>query len=270
MTTPLTCSGAQATLRLGIAALVLLGVASPGRAQTIPSVLTDTISQGAGTIDVLKDVSAGALDEYLDANGKLILGIDVNENASGNESSTSMGIAIESLALVLTTTTGTFTFNDFYTSTTASLVAAGSTTAKNYYTAFGQSGSSNINGSTSTFNLSAFDDVIYLNVGVYSGTILSASLQVQFLQTAPTGSNNAFFDYSGGFEDLALLGAADANTLEAANIGTASAPSTVTFASQTLAPVPPTPTSPGGPAPPLPILAGLAGLLLLRRTFSSR
>ena len=58
----------------------------PAAAQ-IPSVLTDKLFRGAGEINLLQDVSGADLTAYLNGNGGLLLGVDVNENASGPESS---------------------------------------------------------------------------------------------------------------------------------------------------------------------------------------
>jgi len=112
----------------------------------IPTVLTDKVFKGSGTIDLLKDVSSAELQQYLTGTGGLLLGVDVNEAADGNESSTSAGIAIKQLELVLRTTAGTFSFSDFFTSTTAMIQEAGTSGAQVFYTVFGKTGSSQITG----------------------------------------------------------------------------------------------------------------------------
>lgn len=255
--------------------------------------LTDKIYQGSGTIDLLKDVSATALQSYLTSGGKLILGVDVNENEAGNESRESLGIAIKQMQLVITTTAGTFTFGDFWTSTTASIREAGSSTAQNYYTLFGDSGSSQITGGSNS-DLGNLDDVVEVRNVAFSGTILSAKVNVNFLNTAKTSTqgNETFFDYSGGFEDFTLLGAADAYAVESANIGLTAAPSGITYTGETVtAPTTTTtmttpdaetvtadtttttsttttsggPSAPGAPAPPWVLLLGLAGLVAWKR-----
>ena len=238
---------------------VLLGAGGPALAQEVPTVLTDKVTKGEGVIDILQDVSAENLGQYFNDTGQLLLAIDVNEDASGNESSTSQGIAIASMELVITTSEGDFTFSDFYTSTTAMVQADGASGAEEYYTVFGTAGSYNITSGTSNFNISAFDDVIYMDDISFTGEILGASLNVTFLDTANTGkdTNESFFDYSNGFEDLAIVGSADASALEAANVGLADAPSSVTYDETPVAP-----STPGAPAPPLKLLLGLVGLVL--------
>lgn len=195
----------------------------------IPTVLTDTIRNGDGVIDVLNDASGAELEEYLQS-GTLYLGVDLNEAASENESSTTSGVAIKEMELIITTTEGDFSFTEFYTNTTAMIQEDGGTGAEEYNTLFGSAGGSDITGSTSDFNLSAFDDVIILDNIEFSGEITGATLRVTFLDTAATGANETFFDYSAGFEEFAILSSTDAATLEAANIGLGdAAPTNITY-----------------------------------------
>lgn len=226
----------------------------------VPISLTDNIYKGEGTIDLMKDLGSIDLSSYLNANGELKLGIDVNENEAGNESRDSLGIALKEVELIITTDAGQFSFRDFYTNTTAMILEAGSSVAKEYYTAFGKSGSSQLTGGTSNFDLGSLDDVITLANIAYEGTLISAVLNVTFLNTAlKSGENESFFDFSGGFEDFALLSNQDANILESANFGLESAPSQIVYYQE-----PTTPVSPGAPAPPLLFLVALAGLALVK------
>lgn len=224
--------------------------------------LTDKIYHGQGVIDLLLDISPGALAAYLAEFGQLLLGIDVNENASGNESSQSQGIALEQIELTLSTTAGDFTFSDFYTSTSAMLVAAGTQTAAQYYTVFGTGGSNAISGGTSSFAIDQFDDVIRLDNIEVTGEITSAQLAVTFLDVADTGPDTGeeFFDYSNGFEDFAVLAPEDADALEAARVGVDEAPASLTIEEAYIAPV----STPGAPAPPWLIAAALVGLAARR------
>lgn len=155
---------------------------------------------------------------------------------------------------------------------------------------FGQGGSSQLTGTTG-FNLSSFDDVLWLEQIMLTGTITRAELSITFLETpnSRTSGAESFFDFSGGFEDFALLSTADAVLLEEADIGMAAAPSGVTYSTTesateaivAAAPAPtpepaPTPAPspapdgttfagpPAAPAPPWVVVAGLAGLLLLK------
>ena len=247
--------------------LMALGVSGTciGHAQ-IPTVLTDKIHKGSGSINLLNDVSTSDLQQYLTDSGGLILGVDLNENAAGNESADSVGIAIKQLELVITTTAGTFSFGDFFTSTTAMIQEAGTDSAQEFYTMFGKSGSSQITGGTEGFDLGLFDDVVRIQDISFEGTLLSATLNVTFLNTAQTGmeGNETFFDFSNGFEDFALLGKQDAALLEAANFGVEAAPSAISYVEQA-----PTITyeeaglsTPGAPSPPFVVLAVLGVIVL--------
>jgi hypothetical protein len=244
---------------LWLAFVLLLGLfAVTGLQAQLPTTLTDKIFKGGGTIDLLKDMSAVNLQQYINSNGGLLLGVDLNEDAGGNESRDSVGVAIKQLELVVTTTAGTFSFSDFLTSTTASIKEAGAATAQDYYTLFGKMGSSQITGGSA--DLSKLDDVVRLQNVSIQGTILSAQLKVKFLDTASTRTegNETFFDWSDGFEDFALLGQKDAALLESANFGLTSAPSGITY---TVTGSVVTPPAPGAPAPPMGLLAAMAAIV---------
>jgi hypothetical protein len=194
----------------------------------IPTVLTDKIRNGDGIIDIFKDATSTELQSYLEG-GTLFLGVDINEDASGNESSTSSGVAIKQAELLITTTEGDFSFSEYYTNTTALISETGSTEAQEFNTLFGNSGSNQLTGSTSNFDISTFDDVLEIrNVNV-TGDILAAELRVTFLDTAQTGDNETFFDYSAGFEEFAILTTSDAKTLDSADIGLGDAPQNIAY-----------------------------------------
>ena len=138
--------------------LIIIMIAFPARAE-IPTVLTDRIKNGDGVLDVFKDVSGAELKQYLQGE-TFYLGVDLNEEASGNESSTSVGVAIKQMELILNTTNGDVSYTEFYTNTTAMIQEQGAAQAQEYYTLFGSSGSNQITSATSSFDISTFDDVI--------------------------------------------------------------------------------------------------------------
>lgn len=220
----------------------------------IPTVLTDKIHRGAGVIDLLKDMSGSQLGEYLRTYKSMFLAADVNENASGNESSGSMGVALQQMRLLLSTTSGDFSFGDFYTSTSAKILAAGATSAQQFYTLFGSGGSNELTSATKSFDISRFDDVITISNINFTGDILGAKLEMAFVNVDTgrrTGANEEFFDFSGGFEDFAILTRQDAAMLEAAAIGEAAAPGNLAVVQNT---TPLTPVIRGEiPAEPLPV-----------------
>ena len=229
----------------------------------IPTILTDTIKQGSGTIDVMQDVTAAELGGSI-SDGTLYLGVDLNEDASGLEKSTSQGVAIKEMELVLTTTEGTFSFSTFYTNTTAMITEQGFADANEYNTLFGATGSSQISSTTEGFDLSTFDDVIEIQDISYTGDILDAQIRVTFLDTDKKfGDNEEFFDYSAGFEDFAILSTTDAQTLDNANVGFTDAPTTVTYTAS--APSGGDIAAPSGaPEPPWVLLGVIPALLLSR------
>jgi hypothetical protein len=153
----------------------------------------------------------------------------VNEDASGNESSTSAGVAIKEIELIIQTTNGDISFTEFYTNTTAMILEEGATESQEYYTLFGSTGSNNITGSTSDFDISSFDDIIVFNNIQIEGEIVGAELTITFLTTSGTGENETFFDYSAGFEEFAILTSSDATMLESANIGLLDSPSDIIY-----------------------------------------
>lgn len=219
-------------LRQGGIGLLAVSLTSLAQAQEIESrVLTDKIYRGDGVIDLLKNVNGSELSQYFtQTGGLLLLGADVNEDSSGNESSKSLGIAIKQAQLSITTSAGDFTFKDFMTSTSAMLRDAGGSSAGNYYTLFGQGGSSQIT-STSNLDISKFDDVMWFENIAYQGEIKSAKLSITFLSTPTSRATEAesFFDFSGGFEDFALFNVADSVLLEKANIGMTEAPTGIKY-----------------------------------------
>ncbi len=172
-------------------------------AQTFESTtLKDKIHNGGGTIDLLKDISAGGLSSYFNQTGRLLLlGVDLNEKNSGNESRSANGVAIKEAQLLITTTAGEFTFKDFFTSTSAMLREGGKGTASEYATIFGTTGSAPITGGQ--LDASKFDDVMWFENINFTRDITSARMNVQFLDTGkdskknPLTGSEQFFDFSG-------------------------------------------------------------------------
>jgi hypothetical protein len=184
-------------------------------------------------IDVFKDVSGAELEQYLGGE-TLYLGVDLNEAASGNETSTSVGVAIKEMELILQTTNGDISYNEFFTNTSAMIQEQGAAQAQEYYTLFGNAGGNTITSSTSGFDISTFDDVIEFRSIQVSGEITGAQLRVTFLDTAATGGENeTYFDYSAGFEQFAILTSTDATALEGANIGLGDAPANISYSVDT-------------------------------------
>jgi hypothetical protein len=245
--------------------------------------LTDTIKKGEGTIDLLKDISGADLQKYFDqTGGLLLLGAGLNEDNSGAENRDSLGVAIQQIQLTISTTNGDFKFSEVFTSTMASLRDGDGEKASNYYTMFGQNGKNELSGEGS-MDLTNLEDVMWMTGIDLSGTIKEAKLEIRFVETPEKKGTvtEEFFDYSGGFENFALLSAADAALLESQSIGEKKVSDAVKFTNAD-------PVSvaiaaaianenggnggngggvvvpPGAPNPPLMILAGM-GLLMVWR-----
>jgi hypothetical protein len=212
----------------------LLAIAGSAQAQ-ISTRLSDTVSKGRGTINLLKNMSADQFQKQVSSSGNLFFAMDVNEDNSGNEDRASAGVALERIELVVKTTTGNYKFTNFSTNTSTMLSDDdGGKDSKSYYTLFGQAGSNDITSSTKSFDLKSFDDVISLKNIKFDGEVLSAQMDVRLLDTGDDrNANSSFFDYSGGYEDMALLSPEDAQILEKASIGLSGVPKTVTFAQET-------------------------------------
>jgi hypothetical protein len=186
--------------------------------------LTDVIkSNGTGNIDLLKDVTASQLEEYrVDNNGKIVLGVDVNEDSSGTEKASSQAVAIKSVAMTVTFANGYQIVYDSYDSTndccsteTIALLAENPDTVREpYYTLLGESGSARISSANAIQD--EFDSTLQITVpdklfNGDNGTIIEAVVDIVLLDTNTSlGDPEAFYDYSNGFEDLAILNAQDA------------------------------------------------------------
>lgn len=258
-------------LRSTLALTLALAATAAAQAQFASTYLTDKIYRGSGVIDLLKDVRADDLAKRLNT-GTLLFAVDVNEDASGNEMHTALGVAISQVSLQLRTTAGDLSFSDVFSNTSA-ILKDSSGAVRPYYTLFGQTGSSDLTSSTKEFDLSRFDDLMELRNVKVAGDILEAKLKVAFVSTAArSGASEEFFDFSGGFEDFALISRVDAQTLESAAIGTTDAPKEVIYATapkeDTILATPEggggsTPAAPGAPLPPLGLmLAGGTALAL--------
>lgn len=195
-------------------------------AYSIESVkLSDVItSKGVGDINLLKDISVTDIEAYrLDCGGNLIFAVDVNEAASGTEKASSQGVTVKSVKLVIGYTDNTTDeFTSFHTRTQAIVAPEGSTDRALYYTLLGDTGSSRI---TTNSVRGEFDSVLEVSVQKNLTNVESATLLVELLQTnVDLGDPEAFYDFSNGFEDLAILNSTDAGYLIEEEFGQEEAP----------------------------------------------
>ena len=207
-------------------------------AEDVSTRLKHTISKGSGDINLLlaqgnKAISPVFLETIrLQNNGMLMLGVDINEASSGSEKSTSQGVAVEYLTLTVITDEDTYIFTDFSTKTQCSLAKINSENRQFYYTLLGRTGSNSITGSN--LDGTSFDDTLKIPVSIDLSSALSIHLDIQFLETNESlGDPEAFYDYSAGFEDLALLTSADVEFLDTQAAGREEAPLVVLVDSPT-------------------------------------
>ncbi len=214
-------------------------LSQPIAAQELVSVrLSDVIkSQGTGNIDLFKDVSAPVLEQLrLDNEGTLVFAVDINEDASGSEKASSQGVAIKSVRFTVGFDDGSQLILDSaqdccFSETQALLAEAPATDRSMHYTLLGESGSSRITANNTVQD--AYDSTLKIVVGetLYDPagrSATSAQLQVVLLQTNESlGDPEAYYDFSAGFEDLALLNATDAAFIDDFGAGREEAPTVI-------------------------------------------
>lgn len=186
---------------------------------------------GKGNIDVLKTkqvttLSGPDLEAFRaeSADGKtLSFVVDVNENASGLETSRAMGVAIKSARLDVVRGSVTTPYSHFWTETqaliaekaeTQALIAEkGTTGRKLWYTLLGDSGSNEITGRKIVNTV--YDSTLKFEVTDSLATATQVTLIIELLDTdASLGDPENFHDYTGGFEDLALITQAQAKVYD--------------------------------------------------------
>lgn len=182
--------------------------------QSLSSVrLTDTVVKGIGDINLLTNLSPLALEGLRAANGgRLVLGIDVNEAANGTEKAASQGVAVADAWLDVTFADGSKRVfghaGAFWTETQTLLAPAGTLTRSAYFTLLGESGSSRItaNGSVQA----TFDSTLKIAVPDDLSRVVAAVVHLRFLDpNVKLGDPEAFYDFTAGFEDAAVLSPQD-------------------------------------------------------------
>lgn len=219
----------KAALGLGI----LFGVAQPASALVTSYSLAGNVSQGQGTMNLLRPnnnkltVTAQDLEAFRqDCDGQLILAIDVNEAADGSEKAETQGVALQSVELTFVVNGQTYVFSEFESTTRSMLRPINVSTPASYYTLLGTAGTDRVSSNPdSDINGSSFDATIKMPVNIDISQATSASVRIVFLDTdTAQGDPEAFYDYSNGFESVALVSAADAAYLDALAPGHIGAP----------------------------------------------
>jgi LruC domain-containing protein len=192
--------------------------------------LTDSITggngqhAGQGTINVLAGktltLTGPDLQAYIAASRNygggagrtLMFVVDVNENASGLETSRAQGIAIKNASISATIGGVSQVVSTKYWTETQAMVAETGTPGSDCapyrqmrYTLLGDSGSSLITGRK--IGTSTFDSTLKFDIDRDLSAATAVTLNITLLKTDPNGCGDPenFYDFSGGFEDLALI-----------------------------------------------------------------
>lgn len=202
---------------LMLSACALAAAAALHTAYTVaqPAVVSQQLKQtiagqtGIGEINLLQtksgSLNAADLEAYRNDNGgNLSFAVDVNENNKGLESARAQGVAVEEAWIEATFPDGVKRFGKFWTETQALIAKKGSTTRQNYYTLLGDAGSNEITGRK--IGTTVFDSTLKIAVNESLAGATSVTLHVKLLETnSKLGDPENFYDFGGGFEDLAII-----------------------------------------------------------------
>ena len=196
--------------------------------------LKDVIkSNGIGNINLFtpfdnkNTLNAEILEQFRqDNNGELVFAIDVNEAANGSEKASTQGVAIESAELILIINGTEFRYDQYTTRTHSMLAKNGSTQRNLYSTLLGDTGSSRITSSTdSELYGSSFDSTLNFPLPQDISQATTATLVINFLDSnVSLGDPEAFYDFSNGYEDVAIITNLDAEFLNQLAPGLEGAP----------------------------------------------
>jgi LruC domain-containing protein len=212
-------------LILNLAAICFgLTLHSESHAEVTSFVFKDVItSQGSGSIDLFKpknnkvSVDSAKLEAFrLDNNGKLVFSVDINEASDGSENADSQGITFKSAELILEFADQVIVTNQFTTKTKTLVKSVDNPTPTEYFTMLGEAGSSLVtpNADSELFG-SSFDSTLSFKVDVDLSDVVNARVEITLLDVLPNvGDPEDYYDYSNGFEEIALLSAEDAAYLD--------------------------------------------------------
>lgn len=212
------------TLKSLLPLVLLVGLAVTGGVQALTTTstslkLTDTIVKGVGDLNLFNNMSASQLEGYRATYGSgvgLSFGVDVNEAANGTEKASSQGVMVADawLEVVISGVTKTYGHSGNFSTETKALVAPVNTTARSsYYTLLGETGSARITSNGSIQKI--FDSTLKIMVPDSLVGATTAVLHVRFLDpNVKLGDPEAFYDFTAGFEDVAILSAADSKYID--------------------------------------------------------
>ncbi len=197
--------------------------------------LTDTVNQGRGAIDLLKDASSRDLEAYRQDNGgDLSFGIKINETKKGAETAQSNGVSLKDAVLTLDFDDGrekTYSVSNgaCHTETYSLLNESGDSARKPSYTLLGSENANREDAKNAIQN--GYDSTLKCHVPDTlddSGKkvkVVKAALNVNFLQTDTNkGDPESFYDFSGAAESVCLLNAEDSRFIDQYQSGGLQAP----------------------------------------------
>lgn len=232
-------------IRQTLAALVVSAFTYSGAALAAESLIFPDVikANGTGDIDLLTPKNSANppnLNAYIEGYNAwgsatpataISFGVDINEAADGTEKATTQAITVEYAWLEVVDSSGTRNFGTapsgtntvlgsrFYTETKATVAKAVNNGTpierRSYYTLIGRSGSAQITGAnTVTERFDSTLKVVLPPDTQFSG-VTKAVIHVRLLNTnVQSGDPEAFYDFSNGFEDIALLNKPDSDFLD--------------------------------------------------------
>jgi len=230
------------TISLSLIALFLYS--STAIATPVSIKLQDNIAQGYGMINLFTPHNTSKTTGQLNGQtlqalreqhgGILAFVIDVNEAANGTEKAASQGVAIADATLIFNFPGNVVRCGKYTTSTASLLAISGQTTRVEYPTLIGATGSNLITPSTNSdlygTDFSAIMRMKLDNEGCTQAlpnlsTLTSAFLEIHFVDTnTRLGDPEAFYDFTNGPEDIALISTVDVPVVEQKQAGIAEAP----------------------------------------------
>lgn len=196
--------------------------------------LLDVIkANGSGNINLFtpfnskRILNSVVLEEFRqNNNGKIVFSIDVNEASRGLEKASTQAVTIESAVLIFVINNIEYQYNEYSTRTKALVAKKGSTQRKMYSTLLGSTGSNRITSNTySDINGSSFDSTLSFPIPQDISEATTAKLIINFLETnSSLGEPEKFYDFSNGYEDIAIITNDDAVYLNDLKSGHEDAP----------------------------------------------
>lgn len=226
-----------------IYAIAMLISANISAAELQSVMLRDNVAQGYGLINLMvphntsktATITGQTLQDFRQQHGNILaLVVDVNEAANGSEKASTQGVAIASASVIFNFSGQEIRCSKFNTNTASMLTVNGQTNRIEYPTLIGATGSNLITPSTSSdLYGSDFSAMLRFLLDVEAcgtelpnlASVTSAFLEIQFVDTnVKLGDPEAFYDYTNGPEDVALISIQDTVVVESLQSGVEEAP----------------------------------------------